>query len=142
VDKKKDLVYFVGDMDLKQKAKMISGHFGVYDKKNQSILVKGAPKYREGRDFATAEKMILNTDNNEISMIGNFKGSFRSQKDKNKEQDTKKAQEIEDKIKEDISSSSASQSQSSMQDDSSSSSSLATQETEPQTKKVEEKPKP
>lgn len=75
-DQKKDQIYFLGRVVIVQKDKTIAGNMGVYDKKTASIVVQGSPYYRKGLDSARAERIILNTDTNEVQMIGNFQGSF------------------------------------------------------------------
>ncbi len=75
-DQKKDQIYFLGRVVIVQKDKTIAGNMGVYDKKTSSIVVQGSPYYRKGLDSARAERIILNTDTNEVQMIGNFQGSF------------------------------------------------------------------
>lgn len=77
IDQKKDQIYFLGTVSIRQKDKMISGGMGVYDRKTSSIIVQGNPSYRKGQDTARAERIVLNTDTNEVRMMGNFQGSFK-----------------------------------------------------------------
>ena len=49
----------------------------MYDRKTSSIIVQGNPSYRKGQDTARAERIVLNTDTNEVRMMGNFQGSFK-----------------------------------------------------------------
>ncbi|HCL56243.1 MAG TPA: hypothetical protein DHW82_04445 [Spirochaetia bacterium] len=84
-DKKADMTYFLGEVYIKQKDKIITGSLGNYDKQKSIIIVKGNPSYRKGKDFAKAEKIILNTETNEVEMIGGFKGQFQFNKEKDKE---------------------------------------------------------
>lgn len=78
VDKKKDMIYFIGAVYVTQKNKVITGNIGVYNKKNGILEVKGNAIYKRGKDLARAEKVYLNTDTNEVRMYGNLKGIFKT----------------------------------------------------------------
>lgn len=92
VDKKKDLVYLLGRLLVKQKDKVISGDKGIYNKETQEIAIQGNALYKKGRDVSRAEIIILNTNTNEVKMIGVQFGKFRSEGEDSAQPEKKEAQ--------------------------------------------------
>ena len=60
IDQKKDQIYFLGTVSIRQKDKMISGGMGVYDRKTSSLLQGNL--LTQGQDTARAKRCVNDTN--------------------------------------------------------------------------------
>lgn len=70
------------NVDLTQKNSHCTATFGIYNKKNKTLILTGKPKIERDKDVFTAQEIMLNLDTEEITLDGQVQGTVENKDEK------------------------------------------------------------